>query len=66
MPSRSRAKKVISERVLGVPAKGHSRTTTDVTIRLIPDPHRLRFTMRATGEVSMRATSRSGPANVAQ
>ena len=48
--------------MLGVPVHGQSLTSTDVAIRLIPDPTRVRMALEVTGEVAATTSSTSGPA----
>lgn len=52
----------VRDRILGVPTRGWSRTTADLGVRLIPDPHRVRLALEVQGQVLARTTSRSGPA----
>ena len=52
----------VRDRILGVPTHGWSRTTADLGVRLIPDPHRVRVALEVQGQVRARTTSRSGPA----
>jgi hypothetical protein len=52
----------VHDRVLGVPVHGRSLTSSDLAIRLIPDPDRARLALEVTGEVAATTSSTSGPA----
>ncbi|MCC6125421.1 MAG: hypothetical protein IT426_10690 [Pirellulales bacterium] len=52
----------VHDRVLGVPVHGRSLTSSDLAIRLIPDPDRARMALEVTGEVAATTSSTSGPA----
>ncbi|MBL9123640.1 MAG: hypothetical protein JNG90_08405 [Planctomycetaceae bacterium] len=64
MPLQDPVDESVRVTILGAPTRGRSRTETDLTARLIPDPHRLRFLVEATGRVSARTNSHSGPATM--
>ena len=52
----------VSDTVMGLPVQGQSMTSTDVALRLIPDPNRVRMALEVTGEVAAMTSSTSGPA----
>jgi hypothetical protein len=64
MPPQPSRRGAIRERVLGVPTQGWSETSTQLAMRLIPDPNRLRFALVADGQVSASTSSTSGPATL--
>jgi hypothetical protein len=51
----------VSDMVVGVPARGYSTTATQLAVRLLPDPNRLRLTLEASGVVDSQTSSTSGP-----
>ena len=52
----------VRDTVMGLPVRGQSLTSTDVALRLIPDPNRVRMALEVTGEVAAMTSSTSGPA----
>ncbi len=62
MPVREPQTAWVNDTVLGNPTRGHSQTSTDVGIRLIPDPNRLRLALEVNGHVASLTSSASGPA----
>ncbi len=50
----------VNEFVLGSRVFGRSRTSTQLSVRLIPDPHRWRLGLEARGEVSSETQARVG------
>ena len=52
----------VHESVLGVPVNGQSLSSSDLAIRLIPDPEHARLALEVTGEVAATTYSTSGPA----
>lgn len=52
----------VRETVLGVPVRGRSHTTTDLALRLLPDEHRLRWSLEVQGRVTSWTSSQAGPA----
>ncbi|MBN1909079.1 MAG: hypothetical protein JW818_05010, partial [Pirellulales bacterium] len=48
--------------ILGNPVHGERLTESKVSVRLIPDPTRLRLALEVTGEVAALTSSTSGPA----
>ncbi len=51
----------VNDTVVGVPARGYSTTATQLAVRLLPDPNRLRLTLEARGVVDSQTSSTSGP-----
>ena len=62
MPEREPEYAPVYDRVLGVPVRGQSWTSTDVEMRLVPDPNRVRLALEINGEVASLTSSTSGPA----
>lgn len=54
----------VQETILGLPTRGWSRTSTDLSVRLVPDEHRLRLELEARGVVFSRTGTTSGPVTV--
>ncbi|HOM15907.1 MAG TPA: hypothetical protein PLQ00_01185, partial [Thermoguttaceae bacterium] len=52
----------VADTVLGVPVRGRSLVFTDVAMRTIPDPARVRLALEVTGRVSSMTTAYQGPA----
>jgi hypothetical protein len=62
IPAQKTEYAAVSDTVMGLPVRGQSRTSTDVALRLIPDPNRVRMALEVTGEVAAMTSSTSGPA----
>jgi hypothetical protein len=54
----------VRDTLLGVPTRGSSLADTQLGIRLVPDRRRLRFDVLATGRITARTVSTSGPARL--
>ncbi|MBI3462927.1 MAG: hypothetical protein HY000_07675 [Planctomycetes bacterium] len=54
----------VRERILNLPIRGHNSTSTQLSVRLAPDPRRLQLTLQATGLVSSWTAASSGPARL--
>jgi hypothetical protein len=54
----------VRERILNLPVRGHNSTSTQLNVRLVPDPRRLNVTLQATGLVSSWTAASSGPARL--
>ncbi|NQT40933.1 MAG: hypothetical protein HQ581_25800 [Planctomycetes bacterium] len=52
---------IVRDRIQGVPIRGQSLTLTDLSVRLVPDEHRVRLELEAHGKVSASVLSTSGP-----
>jgi hypothetical protein len=64
MPQQDPRDEYLREEILGIPTVGHAYRTTDLRVRLIPDPKRLRFAVEASGTVYGRTSARSTGAKV--
>jgi hypothetical protein len=62
MPPRPLQYAPVRETVLGLPVRGDSLTSTEVAVRPLPDPDRLRIALEISGEVASQTSSTSGPA----
>ena len=62
LPSRPPETAAVNETVQGVPTVGQSVITSDVAVRLVPDPARVRMALEINGEVSSFTASNAGPA----
>jgi hypothetical protein len=62
MPEREPEYARVRETVLGQPVSGRSLTSTEVGVRLLPDPNRVRLALEVTGYVASLTSSTSGPA----
>ena len=62
MPDRKPVYQWVNDEVMGRPVRGRSVTRTDVGIRMIPDPSRLRLELQIKGLVSSLTATTSGPA----
>ncbi len=54
----------INTTILGIPVRGRSLTTTDLAVRLVPDEHRLRMALEASGLVTSRTLGRRSPVTI--
>ena len=52
------------DQILGLPTRGVSTTSTTVNVKLVPDEHRLRVALEASGQIFARTHSTSGPATL--
>jgi hypothetical protein len=52
----------VRETVLGAAVRGESLTSTDISIRPLPDPNRIRVALVIAGDVASQTSSTSGPA----
>lgn len=59
MPSPEPRDEFIRETILGVPTSGTSHTETQLAVRLVPDPKRLRFILEANGQVHARTSCKA-------
>lgn len=50
--------------ILGHPVTGWGTTQTNVAVRLVPDPQRLRLQLETRGEIASTTTARSGPVSL--
>ncbi|HEX7377500.1 MAG TPA: hypothetical protein VF278_10325 [Pirellulales bacterium] len=54
----------VHDRILGIPTRGWSTSTAQLSIHMIPDPRTVRFTIEAKGFVLARTASRRDPVTV--
>ena len=52
----------VQDTILGVPVRGQSLMASEISLRMIPDPHHVRMTLQVNGEVAAVTRSTSGPA----
>jgi hypothetical protein len=62
VPKRDLEYAPVYDTVLGLPVRGESLTSSDLAIRMLPDPSRVRMAVEITGEVASLTSSTSGPA----
>ncbi|MFZ5830588.1 MAG: hypothetical protein ACOY3P_10900 [Planctomycetota bacterium] len=62
MPKREPELMPVYDTVLGLPVYGQSLMTTEVAVRLIPDPNRVRLALEVQGHVTSNTLSDAGPA----
>lgn len=54
----------VRSRIAGADVRGQSKTETDITVRLLPDPTVWRFGLEAHGQVNSRTMSQTWPAKL--
>jgi hypothetical protein len=64
MPEPQTVEREVRDRVLGKPVNGTSETTTELQVRLIPDPQRLHIWLEAQGAIDSQTHSSKGPVTV--
>ncbi len=64
MPARDPEVAPVRDRVLGMPVYGQSRTSTKVSVMLLPDQRRIRLALLIDGEVAALTRSDAGPATL--
>ncbi|HET6884138.1 MAG TPA: hypothetical protein VFI31_28545, partial [Pirellulales bacterium] len=64
VPAPAAVEEPVHDRILGVPTRGWSTSTARVSVRLIPDPEKIRFALEAKGTVLARTASRRDPVTV--
>ena len=62
VPQPSTSEAPFRDTVVNVPVVGRNTTFTKVRVRLIPDPHRIRVGLEASGRIASDAVASSGPA----
>lgn len=62
IPERDPEYQWVSDTVLGMPVRGRSLMFTEVAVRTISDPKRIRLALEVTGRVSSLTTAIQGPA----
>lgn len=63
LPAQTPVTQPVRDRIVGTPVRGQSRTETELTVRLVPDPFLWRVGLEARGDVA--ATTTSGERSVA-
>lgn len=64
MPEREPTVEFVREELMGIPTSGQTTTSTNLSVRLVPDPHRLRFVLEASGLVHARTSATATGATV--
>lgn len=62
VPQQNMELAAVHDTVMGLPVRGQSLTSTDVALRLVPDPTHVRMALEVTGEVAAMTSATSGPA----
>ncbi len=62
IPQPERINSPVRDTVVNVPVRGHTSTFTELAIRFIPDPKRIRLGLEANGVVDASTISNAGPA----
>jgi len=62
IPERNWEYAPVNDRVLGRPVRGTSLMASEVAVRMLPDPHRVRMALEVTGEIAAQTTADAGPA----
>jgi hypothetical protein len=62
LPKRAAEYARVEDTVLGVPVRGQSLVASQLAIRLLPDPARVRLAVEVSGDVSSSTAGTSGPA----
>ncbi len=62
VPQPPKMENEVQDTVVNVPVYGHSTTYTKLSVRLVPDPRRIRIGLEANGLVDSDTRSTSGPA----
>ncbi len=62
IPARNLEYAPVDERVLGRPVQGESTMATEIAVRMLPNPNRVRLALEVTGTISSLTTTAAGPA----
>lgn len=62
MPEQEPEYAQVRETMLGKPVSGQSVTSSKVSLRMVPDPNRVRLALQITGQVASLTSSTRGPA----
>ena len=62
IPEREPERAEVDETVLGYPVRGESIMSTEVAVRMLPDPARVRIALEVKGAISAATTADAGPA----
>jgi hypothetical protein len=64
IPERNLEYALVDDTVLGYPVRGESLMTTDMAVRMQPDPQHVRMVLEVKGEISAATTASAGPARL--
>lgn len=64
LPDPAPATEPVRERIAGAPVRGSATTSSEVDVRLTPDPYAWRLAVEARGSVRSRTVASGGPARV--
>lgn len=64
LPQQQPTAEPVNTMIVGVPVVGQSFTQTRLAMELVPDPHRLRLSLVARGNVDASTTASSGPVDL--
>ena len=62
IPKREPEYAAVQDTIQGYPVRGQSLMASEVAVRMIPDPHRVRLALEVKGEVASLTRSMAGPA----
>ena len=62
MPKREPEYAAVNDTIQNVPVRGQSLMASEITVRMIPDPHFARLALEINGEVASLTRSDAGPA----
>ena len=62
IPERNLEYAPVDDTVLGYPVRGESLMRTEVAVRMLPDPERVRMALEVQGAISAETTADAGPA----
>jgi len=62
IPTRDPEHAPVDDRVLGHPVRGESTMATELSVRMLPTPNRVRLALEVTGAISSLTTTEAGPA----
>ena len=62
IPARNLEYAPVDDTVLGRPVRGESLMATEVAVRMLPNPQRVRIALEVTGSISSLTTAEAGPA----
>ena len=62
MPKREPEYAPVRDTIQGVPVRGQSLMANEITVRMVPDPQRVRLALEINGEVASLTHSTAGPA----
>ena len=54
----------VRDRIMNVPVRGRNTTFTEMSVRLVPDPRRIRVGLEANGLIASSTVATSGPARL--